>query len=42
VVAIDVLDVGQGDAILIGSPEGKTAPVDAGLDGLFREIRRGR
>ena len=29
-VTIDVLDVGQGDAILIRSPEGKAALVDAG------------
>jgi competence protein ComEC len=29
-VVIDVLDVGQGDSILIRSPEGKTALIDAG------------
>ena len=28
--SIDFLDIGQGDSILIRSPEGKTAMVDAG------------
>jgi beta-lactamase superfamily II metal-dependent hydrolase len=34
------LDVGQGDAILIRSPEGKTALVDAGPGDLTTELQR--
>jgi competence protein ComEC len=39
---IEVLNVGQGDSILIRSPEGKTALIDAGptRDGALRELRR--
>ena len=29
-LTIEVLDIGQGDSILIRSPEGKTALIDAG------------
>jgi beta-lactamase superfamily II metal-dependent hydrolase len=41
-VVIDVLDVGQGDSILIRSPEGKTALIDAGptKDGALAALRR--
>lgn len=39
---IDVLDIGQGDSILIRSPEGKTALVDAGptRDGASNQLKR--
>src|SRR3954451_16533728 len=42
VASIDFLDVGQGDSILMRSPEGKTALVDAGptKEGAVRTLKR--
>ena len=40
-VVVEVLDIGQGDSILIRSPEGKTALIDAGptKDGALNVLR---
>lgn len=41
-LTIDVLDVGQGDSILIRTPEGKTALIDAGPSKKVAELLRER
>ena len=41
-VVIDVLDVGQGDSILVRSPEGKTALIDAGPSHEVVSLLKGR
>ena len=41
-IVVHVLDIGQGDSILVRSPEGKTALIDAGptRDGALNALRR--
>ena len=39
-VSITFLDVGQGDAVVIGTPDGRYAMVDAGPDSPLRQLTR--